>query len=421
MAPGAGPGGAGNPARALPLSPLELAAGVALPGQGELDPLPGQRPGQADPDPAPPPSAPRGRADARAQLEREVLAGLLRPPCLVSFSGGRDSSAVLAVATAVARREGLPDPVPVTERFPGVASAEESAWQEMVVRELRLGSWQRLAFGDELGLLGPVARDALTSHGLLWPPNAYLHVPMLDLAAGGSLLTGLDGDGLFGGWRWLRVQSVLHCRAAPRPRDALRIGLAVGPAAWRRRRFAGAAARWFPWLRQPGAAAVDALLAAEAAAEPRRWDRRAPWFSGRRHLRLAVHSLALLAGARDVTIIHPLLGRPFVAALAAQGGAAGLGDRTAIMRLIVGDLLPEAILARPTKAEFGAAIWRGRARAFAESWNLAGADPRLVDAAGLRAAWLSGRPPFPSATLLHAAWLAARQDSAPGGGVNYVT
>src|SRR5687768_13796753 len=55
---------------------------------------------------------------AREALEQAVLVGLMRPPCVVSFSGGRDSSAVLAIAAHVARREGLPLPIPVSLRFP---------------------------------------------------------------------------------------------------------------------------------------------------------------------------------------------------------------------------------------------------------------------------------------------------------------
>ena len=44
-------------------------------------------------------------------VEDAVLPAVSRPPCVVTFSGGRDSSLVLAVATRVARREGLPDPI----------------------------------------------------------------------------------------------------------------------------------------------------------------------------------------------------------------------------------------------------------------------------------------------------------------------
>ena len=51
-------------------------------------------------------------------VEAVVLAGLERPPCLVSFSGGRDSSALLAVAVRLADREGF-SPTPRSRSRPG--------------------------------------------------------------------------------------------------------------------------------------------------------------------------------------------------------------------------------------------------------------------------------------------------------------
>ena len=72
-----------------------------------------------------------------AALERAVLPALLRPPCVVSFSGGRDSSLVLAAAVAVARSEGLAAPIPITVRFPASAESDEQEWQERVVRSAR--------------------------------------------------------------------------------------------------------------------------------------------------------------------------------------------------------------------------------------------------------------------------------------------
>lgn len=58
-----------------------------------------------------------------------------RPPCLLAFSGGRDSSALLAVAVSVAHREGLPLPIPLI--YPGVAGTDESSWQYMILDHLR--------------------------------------------------------------------------------------------------------------------------------------------------------------------------------------------------------------------------------------------------------------------------------------------
>ncbi len=141
------------------LSPLELASGLVLGTVSELD-------------------LPAERTDPRAAMERGLLEPLRRGPCLVSFSGGRDSSAVLAVATSVARREGLPLPIPATLRFPGAKDSAESEWQESVVAHLGLQDWIRLETTDELDCVGPVASASLARHGLLWPSNAHFHAPL---------------------------------------------------------------------------------------------------------------------------------------------------------------------------------------------------------------------------------------------------
>ena len=99
-------------------SSLEIATGIAF----------GSAPGMAPLWPA----FPSGETPLTA-LERACLPALEYGPCLVSFSGGRDSSLVLAAATRAARRHGLPLPVPVTNRFAGVPYADESTWQELVM------------------------------------------------------------------------------------------------------------------------------------------------------------------------------------------------------------------------------------------------------------------------------------------------
>ena len=108
---------------------------------------------------------------------------LLRPPCGVAFSGGRDSSAVLAVAAHVARRDGLPQPIPITKVFPDVPTAEEGSWQESVVRHLGLDDWQRVVIHDELDLVGPLATANLVAHGVVWPPTIHGDVPVVELGS----------------------------------------------------------------------------------------------------------------------------------------------------------------------------------------------------------------------------------------------
>ena len=295
--------------------------------------------------------------------------------------------------------------LPVTLRFPGVATTEESRWQELVISHLRVRDWDRIVIGDELDLLGSVARSALRTHGLLWPPNAYLHVPILERARGGCLLTGLDGDGLLGDWRWARARSVLHGRVRPEARDLLRVGLALAPPRARQRWMRPHVLSAVPWLRPEARVELASVARTDAAREPRRWDRRIAYYSQRRYLHLTVRSLELLAFSRAVRVRHPLLAPAFLAALARDGGAAGYGDRAAAMEALFGDLLPRELVRRRGKAEFGRALWKAEARAFAESWDESGVDRELVDPERLRAAWRLPSPRFGANTLLQQAWL----------------
>jgi asparagine synthase (glutamine-hydrolysing) len=316
---------------------------------------------------------------------------------------------MLALAVDVARREGLPLPIPATLCFADIGSAEESAWQRRVIDHLGLRQWERIEVGEELDLLGEVARAALRSHGLLWPPNAYLHVPIIDLAAGGSLVTGVDGDGLFGGWQWWRAQAVLGRRVRPQARDLLRVGLALSPP-WLRRYRPAQGPDWgglAPWLRPAARGRLAKLMRDLAAAQPRRWDAWLASYARQRHHRLGATSLAVLAAPHGVTVVHPLLAPEVLAALAEHRGALGYPNRTAAMGDLFGDLLPAAVIERSSKAEFGAAVWRSRARAFARSWDGSGVPDELVDPTQLRAAWSAPNPLFGSMTLLHLAWLAS--------------
>jgi hypothetical protein len=95
-------------------------------------------------------------------LERAIARALRRSPCLVSFSGGHDSSLILAAATKVARREQLP--AAVTWRPDGAPAADESAWQEAVVAALQVSDWIRLAADDDLDFVGPVVTGVPTGY-----------------------------------------------------------------------------------------------------------------------------------------------------------------------------------------------------------------------------------------------------------------
>jgi asparagine synthetase B (glutamine-hydrolysing) len=358
-----------RPMSADRLTPLEVAAGVVL---GIERPHP-----QEQDDPGSP----------RDVLERAILLALGRPPCLVSFSGGRDSSAVLAVAADVAWREGLAPPVPATVRFAGAEATEESAWQERVVSLLGLADWVRVDVGDELDCVGPVASAVLRDHGLLWPPNAHFHVPLFERAAGGTLLTGVGGDEAFGPSRWARAGAVLTGRARPRPRDALRIGLALAPARLRAVVYRRRAAPPFPWLRPNAEEAVVRAIVRDVSSEPFRWAARMRWWRRQRYLEVALDSLGVLAADADVRVGHPLGERAFAAALARLPQRDRYGDRTAAMRLLFSDVLPQEVLTRSSKARFGQAAWASYSRTLVAGWEGEGVDHELVDVAGLRGAF----------------------------------
>ena len=380
----------------LRLSQLDVACGLVFGedvGAPRLPPAPGQ---------------------PRQALEHVVAEALARPPCLVSFSGGRDSAVVLAVASHVARREGLDAPIPATNCFPDVAASDEAEWQERVVRHLGLDDWERIVFTDELDCVGPVAREALTRHGLLWPFNAFFHVPLLRRATGGSLLTGVGGDEAFSRSQWARTRLLLAGATRPQPRDMLRVGFALTPrrirAAVLRRRFPVGV---FPWLRDEARRSVERAATAEAAGEPLRWGRGLEWMRGLRHMGVGLDSLDTLASSERVAAHHPLADRRFWAALAALPRSNRFQSRTAAMRLFFGDLLPEPVLTRRTKATFDEAFWNRYSRAFAASWQGHGVDAEVVDVEALRREWTSETPNPRSYLLLQAAWLAG----APSGRV----
>ena len=232
---------------------------------------------------------------------------------LVAYSGGRDSALVLAAATAAARRHGLPDPIPLTIRLPGVAAANEDAWQERTVAHLGLREWELVTVTDELDLLGPLARDILERHGPFWPANAHFIGLLLQRAAGGTLMTGEGGDDMFAWWRWQRAADLLAGRARRRPRDLLTVSAALAPPSVRRgiaRRSLGDRPR-LPWLTPHGQAMYARQLARSGDA-PRRWDRVLAWMSGRRSMTVTADTLAVLAEDAGARVLSPLLAPGFL-------------------------------------------------------------------------------------------------------------
>jgi asparagine synthase (glutamine-hydrolysing) len=336
-------------------------------------------------------------------LEDVVADALRRPPCCVAFSGGRDSSLVLAAAMRSAERHGYEQPVAVTARFSGTPTTEEAEWQRLVLDHLRVERRMVVSVADELDLVGTVAVAELRRRGTLFPANSHGLVPLLEHAAGGTLLVGLGGDELFGGHVWTRLNDALARRRRPTVRDAGRLAVAALPGPLKARVIASRRDLEPPrWLR-PAAAARLRSIERAVANEPVRFDRAVQHAVRARTLAVAAASLNRLS--QDVRVEAPLLDRTFVGAVTHAGGPRGFGDRSEAMRRIAGGKLPPELLERGTKATFDAAYFGRASRRFAERWSGGGVDPELVNPEELRREWLEPVPDFRSALPLQLAWL----------------
>ena len=355
-------------------------------------------------DPATP--RPDTNGTPRDALDDVIRSSLIDGPCYVSFSGGRDSSAVLAAATALARREGHALPVPVTRVYPDLPDTDESAWQRSVVDHLGLTDWVRLELRNgESDLLGDAARNALESRGVLWPPALQAHGVMFEHLREGSLLTGEGGDAVLGGRRITPMTALVrrpdkalvrYSVFATLPRRARqRIAHRILKSSVQRR-----------WLRPAAFERHVRLAAADACAEPLRYDSATWSITRRRSFATISHNHAAAAAEYRIRAMDPLLDHHFVAALARAGGPIGYRGRTATMLALFSDVLPQAVLRRTSKASFNRAHAGAATREFARTWDGSGIDEHLVDVERLRDVWLSDEPTMATGVLLHSAWLA---------------
>jgi Asparagine synthase len=359
--------------------------------------------------PATPARPPQPTGTPREALDDAIRPALVHGPCYVTFSGGRDSSAVLAAATALARREGHALPVPVTRVYPDLPGTDESEWQRAVLDHLGLTDWLRLELRrGESDLVGPAARDALADRGVLWPPALQTNGVVFEQLRGGSLLTGEGGDAVLGSRRITPLAALRHVR---RPEKALvkYSALAVLPRGARQgiaRRMVRASVQ-HRWLRPAAFRQHVRLLATDSAAEPFGYAASTWAITRLRSFATISHNHSAAAAEYGIRATDPLLDHRFVAALALAGGRAGPPGRTAVMHSLFSDVLPAAILDRTTKASFNHAYAGEATREFARTWDGSGVDEELVDVERLRSVWLSDEPTMATGVLLHSAWLAS--------------
>ena len=340
-------------------------------------------------------------------LEELIRPALEAAPCMVAFSGGRDSSAILAFATDVARRNALPDPVPLTFRYREHPRTWETEWQELVVQHLGVRDWKIVDVHAEFDVLGPMARSALRRHGLYWPPNYHTSIPLLEAARGGSLLTGNGGDEAFLAVVKARTMTPTQVLRAMPPHRALMVLLVNSlPLRWKILAHYHHGLR-FRWLRPRARREVHRRFV-DSSIQRQTGDRHSLQLladSRYRELQKAVKS----AFSRDagVNLLEPFFEPLFLRALRAETPESGFPNRTAAMEHFFDRFLPRAVTQRTTKAVFTESFWGPDSRAFAEEWDGAGLDPSMIYVERLRNEWLRPKPDMRSATAIQAAWLAS--------------
>jgi asparagine synthase (glutamine-hydrolysing) len=288
-------------------------------------------------------------------------------------------------------------------RFPGAPTTYETEWQEAVIGHVGLDDWVRLQFRDELDYVGPYSQQLMRRHGVRWPINDYVHVPLLEQATTGSFIDGVDGDSVFSSSYFILLQTL---RGRRRPgRTAVRdLKFALKPASARRSEARRDGAR-LPWLTPHAQDEVVDRFAIDIASEPVSYAKRLPLFYRSRHLAGLQASTAMLAAEADTVLVRPLIDRTFLAALAQQVGAFGFKGRTDMMHRLFGELLPEPLLNRKTKATFPN-YWGPGSRALAADWQGEGVDPDYVDHDALRRTWSAERIDHRTALLIKSIWLA---------------
>jgi hypothetical protein len=367
-------------------TPLEIASGAVL----------GVVPAQLAADADGPGVAPL------VALEQAILPALLRPPCILSFSGGMDSSFVLAVAANLARREGLPLPLPVTWRIPDAPLSQETPWQERVITGLGLSEWEILTAHDDLDLVGPVAQRMLLRFGSVHPVNLHLHLPIVELARGGSLLTGAGGDQILGA---ARFPTTVPLRTRARRRVPTQ---AVDLLRWHEDRNA------LPWLHPHWSRRRASAIRHEWGGGPRRTDHRMTWQLRRRDTLLSCAHLDALGADNGVRVVNPLIDPRFVGALARDLGASAGLTRSDVLRRI-SDHLPDVATAARPKATFLQVYLREPLREFVRSWSGEGVDQRFVDPDRLAKVWSTWPIPDLTGALAQQVWLARNLRTASSG------
>ncbi|MFZ4810209.1 MAG: asparagine synthase-related protein [Ilumatobacteraceae bacterium] len=335
-------------------------------------------------------------------LEASIREALSHPPCAVAFSGGRDSSALLALAVQVSQREGLPPPIAITCVYDD-PNTDELAWRRIVLDHLGVDDVE-VFITDEHVQTGAPGEAMYRRNGLQFPSNSIGNMTLAERIPGGTLISGTGGDEMLG-WtadpvfRWFRHQR-------PRLKDVARFAKLRRP---------GASAdvghfmlREHHWIRDSARPRLEKLMGGGELANPARFDAAIRAFVSARYYLAMQQSRRAAGDFAGATIVAPFFDRRFMAAWANANRRAGPRDRSAAMDQLFGDLLPTQTLHRQSKAGFNAAYHRVDEE-FLSEWKGEGVPTELVDIEALRHEWSKPAPHGMANLLLQRAYFTWKQ------------
>lgn len=350
------------------------------------------------------PSVPRATPSSRTPLD--VLGDVLEPhlaagPCLIWQTGDDGGALGLVAAVRRARREGLPDPIPLTlVTQPG---AGDDPHVQAVVDATGLREWARVDATEGLDLLGPDARAALLRHGLRYPSIGHVVAPAARAAAGGTVV---DCHGLREVWDFWRGTAARRVLAGMRrDRRALAASvLAFTPKSVRRRAVAPHARAFVPdhvtppvgeWLYERFVEEQLSMPLSASGAVRELHQRRCLWETAR--------TFTSVGADHGATVVHFFMEPAVVGALAGVAGRFGWPTPAALVTQLAPELPARSTPPPRTPRE---PFWAGpESTEFIDAWDGSGLDETLVYPERVRAAWR--RKDARAGLLLQAAWLAS--------------